>query len=80
MKVYDKALSSPLSLKDTEEMCEYIDAAHSVATLMKNIDTNENVDPDHIATLGELLTGLLSHPMEASGQILSEKRDAGGAA
>ena len=73
MKVYDKCLSSPLNIKDTEDMSEHIAIAHSVAGLMNGLDDNAEVDPIDIQNLGELLRALLSHPMEASTHLLHEK-------
>jgi len=76
MKVYDKALPSPLTVEETKNMGEHITIATSVANLMNNIDDDAAVDPIDIQNLGELLRALLSHPMEASTELLHEKWDA----
>ena len=75
MNVYDKCLSSPLTVEDTKDMCEHMTIATSVTCLMKNIDNDYEIEAVEIQNLGELLRALLSHPMEASTHILHEKWD-----
>ena len=45
MKVYDKALPSPLTVEETKNMGEHITIATSAACLMKNIDDDHDIDP-----------------------------------
>ena len=73
-----KKVSNPLSVQDAEDMSQYIQEAYSVAALLSQFDESQDCDPYSITEIGKTIVRLLSQPMEASGQILSEKCDAGG--
>ncbi len=73
-----KMVSTPASVQDIEDMSQYIHEAYSVAALLSKFDESQDFDPYSLTEIGKTIVRLLSQPMEASGAILSEKRDAEG--
>ena len=71
-----KMVSTPASVQDIEDMSQYIHEAYSVAALLSKFDETQDFDSYALTEIGKTIVRLLSQPMEASGAILSEKRDA----
>ena len=78
ISVYENALSNPLTLEEARRAMEFIDAAVSVAILMRDISPDAELEGSEMAEWGVLLIALLSYPRQASDQISDEKRDAEG--
>jgi len=74
--IHYKIVSTPASVQDVEDMSQYIHEAYSVAELLSKFDESQDFDPYALTEIGKTIVRLLSQPMEASGQILSEKSDA----
>ena len=69
------AVSTPASVNDVETMYACIYEAHSLAAVLTSL-SDEDIDIHVVTGVGDLLIRTLSQPLEASGAILSEKRDA----
>ena len=72
---YDTILS-PASVDNVEDTLQCIYEASSTARLLTSMSVDNQMDTDAITEIGNVITRLLSQPMECTGQIISEKRAA----
>ena len=73
-------ISTPASVENVEEMLQCIYEASSTARLLASMGRADGgvMDMDAITEIGNVITRLLSQPMECVGQVISEKQAASG--
>ncbi len=76
---YEKILT-PASVENVEETLQCIYEASSTARLLASMGRADGgvMDMDAITEIGNVITRLLSQPMECVGQVISEKQAASG--